>query len=160
VAQHLRLAGRDEEAAEWYAVAGEQAQALHANAEALAHFEAALGLGHPDTVRPQRSVGDLQTLEGRYSDALASYEPAAGSADEGERAELEHRIGLVHDRRGEFELADASFAEALSLTADDDLERRARLLADRSLAAHRLGRDADAADLAGASLALAERAGD
>jgi DNA-binding SARP family transcriptional activator/Tfp pilus assembly protein PilF len=160
VAQHLRLAGRDEEAARWYASAGEQAQALHANAEALAHYEAALGLGHPDTVRLQRAVGDLQTLQGRYADALAGYESAAAFADEGERAELEHRIGLVHDRRGEFELADASFAEALALTADDELERRARLLADRSLAAHRLGRDADAAELAAASLGLAERAGD
>ena len=72
VAQHLRLAGRDAEAAEWHSTAGEQSQALHANAEALAHYEAALGLGHPDTVRLQRSVGDLQTLQGRYGDALAS----------------------------------------------------------------------------------------
>ena len=160
VALHLRLAGQAERAADCYAVAGEQARALHANAEALAHFEAALGLGHPDTVRLERSVGDLQTLQGRYADALASYESAAAFAGEPERAELEHRIGLVHDRRGEFQLADASFVEALALTADDDFEGRARLLADRSLAAHRLGRDAEAAALAADSLELAERAGD
>lgn len=160
IAQHLRLAGRAGEAARWYADAGERARALHANAEALAHFEAALGLGHPDTVRLQRAVGDLQTLQGRYGDALASYESAAAFAADGERAGLEHRMGLVHDRRGDFELADASFGEALALTPDDDLEHRARLLADRSLAAHRLGRDADAAELAAASLGFAEQADD
>jgi tetratricopeptide (TPR) repeat protein len=160
IAQHLRLAGRAEEAAGWYAVAGEQARALHANAEALAHFAAALGLGHPDTVRLQRAVGDLQTLQGHYGDALASYESAGAFADGRERADLEHRMGLVHDRRGDFELADASFGEAFALTPDDDLEHRARLLADRSLAAHRLGRDTDAAELAAASLGLAEEADD
>ncbi len=160
VAQHLRLAGRDDEAAEWYALAGEQARALHANAEALAHLQAALGLGHPDAVRLRRSIGDVQTLQGRYGDALASYEAGAAFATDGDRAVLEHRIGLVHDRRGDWELAEASFAEALALVGDGEPELRARITADRSLTAQRLGRDADAAELAAAALALAREAGD
>ena len=160
VAQHLRRAGRDAEAAEWYALAGDRARELHANAEAIAHFEEARSLGHPETARLQRALGDLQTLQGRYGEALVAYEAAAAFADDGERAELEHRIGLVHDRRGEWELADDAYAEALELAAGSQLELRARITADRSLVAHRRGRDGQARELAGAALALAGETGD
>ena len=46
VGQHLRLAGRDAEAAEWFWRAGLRARDLYANAEALAFFLEALALGH------------------------------------------------------------------------------------------------------------------
>jgi DNA-binding SARP family transcriptional activator/tetratricopeptide (TPR) repeat protein len=160
VGQHLQLAGREPEAAEWYVAAGTRAHELRANAEARAHFEEALALGHADGARLHRSIGDLSTLDGRYGDALRSYEAAAALADAEDRAEIEHRIGLVHHRRGEWQLADAAFETALELTHDDDVTLRARVLADRSLTAHRMARDAEANELATQALELATHADD
>jgi len=160
IAQHLRLAGRTPEAAEWHRVAGERAGDLYANAEALAHFEAALDLGHPEPAGIHERSGDLRTLAGDYGGALASYESAAALGAPERLGALEHRIGLVHHRRGDWTLADSSFESALAALPDGEDGERARILADRSLNAHRAGRDADALELAGDALALADTAGD
>lgn len=160
VGQHLRLAGREPEAAEWYVAAGTRAHELHANEEARAHFEEALALGHADGAMLNRAIGDLLTLDGRYNDALRSFEAAAALAGEDDRATIEHRIGLVHHRRGEWELADDAFGAALALTPDENATERARILADRSLTAHRVGRDGEANDLASQALELGTRAVD
>ena len=77
VAQHLRRAGDNIEAAEHYVLAAEQAAALHANADALEYFEAALALGHPATAELHERIGDLRMLRGDYAGALASLETAA-----------------------------------------------------------------------------------
>ena len=47
VAGHLQLAGRDEEAAQWWWRAAEVARELYAHAEAHAHLTKALALGYP-----------------------------------------------------------------------------------------------------------------
>ena len=47
VAGHLQLAGRDEEAAQWWWRAAEVARELYAHAEAHAHLVKALALGYP-----------------------------------------------------------------------------------------------------------------
>ena len=159
VAQHLRDAGREIEAAEWFRVAGVHARGLYANAEALAHFREALGLGHDDPAVLHEEIGDLLTLGGDYSAALESYEAAAALAPAERLASIAHRTGLVHLRRGEWELADSSFAEALAALPDDADVLEARLLADRSLTAHRR-RDGEAQALAQRALELADAAGD
>ena len=102
VAEHYRLAGREAEAAEHYARAGRHARDLYANAEALAHFESALALGHPSAGRLHEAIGDLQTLAGDYGAALASYETAAAQAEAPAIGALEHKLAGVHDRRGEW----------------------------------------------------------
>ncbi len=158
VAQHLELAGREDEAAEWFRVAGDHARDLYANAEALAHYRAALALEHPDAAALHEAVGDLQTLAGDYGAALGSYEAAAALASPARLAGVAHRIGLVHHRRGEWELAESSFAEALG--AKPDGGATARILADRSLTAHRRRADGEARRLAEQALELALRAGD
>jgi DNA-binding SARP family transcriptional activator/tetratricopeptide (TPR) repeat protein len=155
VAQHYRLAGRDAEAAEWFRLAGEHARGLYANAEALAYFREALALGHPDAGALHEAIGDLLTLAGDYAGALPSYEAAAAEATDAELAGIEHRIGLVHHRRGEWELADVSFAAALETLQGDAAGQRARIVADQSLTAHRRGRDDQALVLAEEALALA-----
>ena len=160
VGHHLRLAGRENEAAEWFVAAGKRAHELHANAEARAHFEEALALGHADGAMLNRAIGDLLTLDGRYGEALRSFEAAAALADDDERGTIEHRTGLVHHRRGEWELADAAYGAALALAPEDEVTERARILADRSLTAHRMARDAEANELATQALELAERADD
>src|SRR5690606_7679245 len=66
VAQHYQLAGHDRAAAEYFQLAGDHARALYANADALAHYQAALALGHPDAAAVHEALGDLQTLQGDY----------------------------------------------------------------------------------------------
>ncbi|MGH8931141.1 MAG: ATP-binding protein [Egibacteraceae bacterium] len=153
VANHLRLAGDDGVAAELFAVAAEHARELHANAEAVAHFEAALALGHPQAARLHEAVGDLQTLAGEYGAALKRYETAAALG-----ADVEQKLGQIHHRRGHWALAERHFAAAF--TATDQPGTRSRLEADRSLNAHRAGDAAEAQAHAARALRLAEEAGD
>ncbi len=160
IGQHLRLAGREAEAAEWFQVAGEQARGLYANSEALAYFREALALGHPDPAALHEQIGDLRTLAGDYAAALSSYEAAAALSGEERLPAIEHRIGLVHHRRGEWALADSSFEQALASLPAGALGERARIVSDRSLTAHRRGRDDEAQALAGEALELAGEAGD
>ncbi len=148
IAQQLLLGGRGVEAAGWFRRAGDQARALYANAEALAFYREALALGDPDEVSLHEAVGDLLTLAGDYAGALASYEAAAALAEPGALPRFEHRIGLVHHRRGEWELAESCFAAALAGLPAGSQAERARILADCSLTAHRRGRDDEARRLA------------
>jgi DNA-binding SARP family transcriptional activator len=170
VARHFQLAGRDAEAADWFARAGERAAALYANREAVAHYQAALALGHHDAARLQVALGDLHTLLGDYGAALAAYEAAAARCEPGALAAVEHKLGGLHNRRGDWEAADAHLAAALAALPGDQGEAgpdgaaataaRARLVADRSLVAHRRGHADQAVRLAAEALELAERAAD
>ncbi len=158
IAQHFRLAGRDAEAAAAYRRAGEQARDLYANAEALAAFREALALGDDDPASVHEAIGDLETLAGEYGAALDSYEAAAALAAPERLGGVEHRIGLLHERRGEWELAESSFEDALR--SDPAPALAARITADRSLNAHRRRRDDEAEALAQEALSLAEKADD
>ncbi len=156
-AYHLAAAGDEAAAAERYRAAGDHARRLYANAEALAHYRASLALGLPDAAALHEAIGDLETLAGNYGSAFASYETAAALADGASLPEIERRIGLLHLRRGEWELAEASLA-----AASEGLELASRSLAsaDRALAAHRLGDETAARELAGTALHLAEEIDD
>ncbi len=164
IAHHFQLAGHDAEAAAWFARAGERAAALYANREAVAHYQAALALGHPgEATRLQLALGDLHTLLGDYGSALAAYEAAAARCQPGDLAVVEHRLGSLHHRRGDWEAAEVHLEAALAAldaAAGADDAFRARLVADQSLTAHRRGRNDQAAELAVRALELAEAAGD
>jgi predicted ATPase/DNA-binding SARP family transcriptional activator len=158
IARHFQLAGQETEAATAFKAAGDQARSLYANHEALAHYRSALALGHPDAAGLHEAIGDLETLAGAYDDALASYEVAAASASAEALANLEHKLGGVHDRRGDWQAAASHFEAALAASRDD--ARKARLYADWSLTAHRRGDQRQAVELADRALALAEAAED
>jgi predicted ATPase len=158
IARHFQLAGQETEAATAFKAGGDQARSLYANHEALAHYRSALALGHPDAVGLHEAIGDLETLAGAYDDALASYEAAAASASAEALANLEHKLGGVHDRRGDWQAAASHFEAALAASRDD--ARKARLYADWSLTAHRRGDQRQAVELADRALALAEAAED
>jgi len=160
VARHLRLAGRDMEAAAAYRRAAEHARSLFANAEALEHLRVALAVGDPEPGSLHLAIGDLQTLQGEYAAALASYETAAALSSAAELGAIEHRLGQVRHRRGEWALATAHFEAALAATPEDELAARARICADLSLSAHDGGDPARAAELAERARAMAEAAGD
>jgi DNA-binding SARP family transcriptional activator len=149
VARHLLQAGRDAEAAEAFRAAGDRARALHATSEALDAYRSAIALGHEQRGDLDEAIGDLHTLRGEYGSAVSAYEAAAALADPARLAAIEHKLGRVHDRRGDPELAERHLAEALRLGGE-----AARVQADRSLVAHRLGRDADAKKLARLALQL------
>ena len=83
---------------------------------------------------------------------------AASLADDEQLGTVEHRIGLLHERRGEWELAESSFEDALR--TDPGPALAARITADRSLNAHRRRSDDEAEALAQDALALAEQAAD
>ncbi len=154
-ARHLELAGQAPAAAAAYFEAGDRARELAATAEALEHYRTALALGHPRPAALHEALGDVHTLRGEYRAALAAYEAAAALAEPDQLARLEQRIGSVHERRSDWELAELHYQEALRLGGD-----AARIQADRSLVARRRGDDAEALRLGATALALAEHAGD
>ena len=151
VAEHLRRAGDNAAAAERYAEGAEAAAAVLAHDEAIAQFEAALALGHPDPARLQERIGDLRTRQGDYPGALRAYDAAAATAP---AARLEHKLGEVHLRRGEWGAARLRLEAAAA-----DPELRPRALADLALLVHRSG-NGDAGALAREARELAEAAGD
>lgn len=166
IAHHYRQAGQDDQAAAYYARAGKHARALYANSAALAHLRTALALGHPDSAVLHEAIGDLHTLLGAYGEALTHYEAAAARAEARDQARLEHRLGNVYDRRGEWQRAESHFQAALAATRDSagneppDAGLQARILADWSLTAHHQGAAEKALTLANEARDLARRAQD
>ncbi len=158
-AGHYELGGRGDLAAVLYATAAAQAQQRFANADALAHVRSALALGHEDRTMLHTLAGDLETLEGRYRDALRSYETAAALAMGDELAGLEHKLGALHLRLGDAAGAASHLASALTEVVDDE-PLRARVLAARAAATERLGDIGTARKLAAAAVDTAEAAGD
>jgi len=161
VAQHYRLAGQEAEAAEYFRLAGEHARSLNANVEALVHLQTALATGHPSPALLHEEIGELLTLTGAYGSALISYQTAAALATPQRLPAIEHRIGGLYLRMGAWTLAEEHLSAALAGYATAGQEGDvARALADRSLAAHRQGKTAEATDLAERARVLAEHAQD
>jgi tetratricopeptide (TPR) repeat protein len=161
IAQHYRSAGQDAEAAEYFNLAGEHARALFANAEALAHFRLALALGHPQAAALHEAIGDLQTLSGDYGAALTTFETAAALSGPGDLGRLEHKLGDIHHRRGEWDHAESHFRAALAAWGEAGFAgERARLYADWSLTAHHRGQTDQALKLALRAMRLAEEVSD
>jgi tetratricopeptide (TPR) repeat protein len=168
IAYHYHLSGQESIAADYFFQAGEHARQLYANAEALSHYRAALALGNPRTVELHEAIGDVQTLIGDYSEAITSYEIAAALCEVCALSRIEHKLGNLHQRRGEWELAQSHFEAALTgVGPEGDPGDRARLFADWSLTVHMARGNgnghvpaADPAALAEQALALAEAAHD
>jgi predicted ATPase len=161
IAFHYHRAGDEREAAEYYRRAGERARGLYANREALEHFRTALALGHTNPTTLHVAIGDLETILGEYSAAVRSYETAASSLTGVPLAAIEHKLGLVYIRSGEWELAESYLEAALeTMREGSDTAELARLHADRSLVAHHQGRAGDARCLAEQAVTLADDAGD
>jgi tetratricopeptide (TPR) repeat protein len=159
-ARHLQMAGDAGAAATAHVRAAAQARSVFANSEALTHLRAALALGHPDPAALEVEAGELLTLLGDYSAAVASLERAAATADPLLLATIEHRLGQVHHRSGSWALAEAHFVAALAAAASPDDGRRARITADLSLTVLSAGDTDRARTLAADALAAAESAAD
>ena len=160
VGRHLQLGGRDQEAARAFATAGEGARRVFAHAEALDHLRAALTLGHPDRTRLLVAIGDVHTLRGDYAAALRAYETAAAGCRPEELADVEHRLGRLHHRRGDLRLTEAHLRAALDAAGAEQVALRSGITADLSLAVQSGGDTDQAAMLAEQAEALARQAQD
>jgi tetratricopeptide (TPR) repeat protein len=160
IAHHYHLAGTSAAAADYYVRAGAHARTLFANREALAQYQAALALGHPCVGELHEALGDLHTLLGEYRDAVAKFESAAALTTDLDQARIEHKLGTVHHRWGEWELAESYYEEALAILGEGRSAGHARLYADWSMAAYHRGHAERAALLAREALMLAEEAND
>lgn len=156
VARHLADAGRDDEAAAWFLGAAEESSRVAAHAEALDHLSAALALGR-DPLEVHQAIGLALVRLGRYGEALVSLDQAAALAetDPVRQAAIEHAIAGVHDRLGDWALAQAHLEGALELVTYEPGQRRARILSDLALVQHRQGRAAEARALASEAAAEA-----
>lgn len=162
LAHHYQQAGRAADAAACYYTAGEHARSLYANAEARAHYQAALALGHPDPAALSEAIGDMHTLLGDYSQALASYS-AAGlhPSSHPVQARLAHKMGNIHHRLGDWDAAESCFQSSLDyLNESEEAAEMSRLYSDWSRTAQRAGRISQAQTMAEQALRLAERTGD
>jgi predicted ATPase/DNA-binding SARP family transcriptional activator len=161
IGHHYRLGGQDTAAADFYRRAGDHARALYANHEALDHYRTALALGHPDAAYLHEAAADLHTLLGEYGAALGAYELAATLASGADLGRLEHKLGQVYERRGNWELAENHFCAALgTYQAAGRKTELARLNVDRGRVAYRSGDLPQARTLAEEALVLAEVAAD
>ena len=162
-ARHLQEAGQDLAAAHASRRAADEAAAVFAHAEAADHLRTALALGHPDRTEVLLALAEEQTALAEYADALVSLETAAAAADPDDLAglaEVEHRLGRLQHRRGEYALARAHLEAGLAGVPDDRVALRAAVTADLSLTAHSLGEPDRARSLALAAQELAEVAAD
>jgi predicted ATPase/DNA-binding SARP family transcriptional activator len=161
IAGHYELGGRDEDAAAYYELAGQYDRSLLAYGEAIAHFNAALAMGHPDPARLHEAIGDLRTLLGDYKLAVQSYETAAALSEEDALADVEHKLGNVHDRRGDWDAAESQFDAALAALEGKEADPRIpRILADKSLTLHHRNQGERAYQVAEQSLELAAQVRD
>lgn len=160
VASHYHLAGNDASAAAYYQQAGDYARAVFANVEAIAAYEAALASGYQDPAKLHEAIGDLKTLQGEYGQAITRYETAAAMADASCQARLERKLGNVHARLGDWELAVSHYQRALESPELCGQAEQAGIYADWSHAASQSGENEEAQRLGQQSLRLAEKGND
>ena len=154
IAHHLAMSGNEAEAARYYFDAGVYARHLFANYEAIHHFQMALAMYHPDAGPIYQQLGDVYLLIGDYGQAAQSYETALAHGSDAMIGPLEHAIGCVYHRTGEWELAENHFQRALDATVEQEASAQASILLDWSLTAYNRKALDEAEDLAQAALDL------
>lgn len=152
VAQHLAAAGREDEAATWFLTAAVESASVSAHEESILQLRAALALGRRG-IDVHSAIGAALVRLGRYEEALVALDQASALAEGApeHRSEIEHAIAGVHDRLGDWQLAQAHLESARDLATGGLHGRRARALADLALVLHRRGRVAEARDTARAA---------
>ena len=158
IAAHFQAAGSQTEAASAHLLAGDYARSLFAHRDALAHYQAALALDHAQAALLHEACADLQTLLGEYTAALISFEQAAAGSEAGDLPRLEHKIGQVYYRRGEWELAERQFERAAAAWSVATMSGElARVYVDWSMTAYRAGNMAQAIRMAESARELADK---
>jgi adenylate cyclase len=162
---HWSLSADKLRGARYLVAAGDWARAVHANEDAIRHYERALKTlsecpgcdGDVRTVRER--LADLLGLTGRRTEALGHYEAVRTEIerirDPAAAARMQRKIGGLHWEAGDRARAGACFAAGLELLGEDgDPIERAHLFQEMGRLAFRAGDNAGA--VAWAERALAE----
>jgi tetratricopeptide (TPR) repeat protein len=128
LAFHYGHSDQDEKARYWLVRAGDRARALYANTEALVQYRAALhraadGDGPLDAAAILERMGQVQTLIGRYDDAVDSFQVALRRAtvDRGPLiARLGRRLGTAYLYKGAYPDTAATLTAALAALPDEN----------------------------------------
>ncbi len=154
VAGQYRAAG-DPEAAAWYHLAGDLAQAMFANDSAVQFYETALALDDPDIAGARLALGELAMAAGDYDRARRELTLASSHAGPDSIGVIEHRTGEVERLLGRFDDAEEHFQRSI-----ENHPAPAAVLADWALLAYRTGDRAKAVTLAGRARGAAEQEDD
>lgn len=145
IARHYSDAAMPEAAAPWHERAAARAMGLRAHDEALAHLALAGDSAAIDSAR-----GEVLIRLGRYDEAIAALEAALTTDDmnPGATAATLHRLADVHDRLGEWALAQERLRAAEEALGTSTGPLWARLRTDQALSSYRLGELSQARALA------------
>jgi adenylate cyclase len=165
---HFRLSEDKPRGAHYLVAAGDWARAIHANADAIRHYERALEILEAcEGLDAQRlsvheRLGDLLGPAGERAAALRHFATArdghARAADHSGEARVLRKIGALHWDAGDRGEALRCFEEGLALTeAEPDLIERAHLYQEMGQLAFRSGDNDSAVQWAERALAHAER---
>jgi predicted ATPase/DNA-binding SARP family transcriptional activator len=159
IAHHYRLGGQEQTAADYFRQAGDYARSVYANAEALEEYQLALALGYPRAGEVHQAMGELYTLQADYAAAIQSFQAAAALSPAQGLSTLEARLADVHQRLGDWKLAEGHLQSALEMLGESGkLDQRAELYATWSDIAYHQNQVARAQELALHALELAESA--
>jgi adenylate cyclase len=165
---HFSLSEDRARGARYLVAAGDWAQGIYANDDALRHYRRALSALEScekcerEVLEVHERLGDLLGLTGERAEALEHYglvrQAAAASAERSAQARLCRRIGALHWDAGERERGLASFQEGLALldAASEPIER-AHLYQEMGRLAFRSGDNRGAVEWAERALGEAER---
>src|SRR5439155_3577887 len=135
LAYHYGRGDDDASALRFLLLAGQRAQRLYANAEALAYFEAALARGEADPLSraaAYEGIGSLQRLAGKLDAALESFERGLAALAEDDliaRSRLRVKIAAILRVRGDRSRALEILSNELAgLPEEADRERAVVLL--------------------------------
>lgn len=180
LAHHYQQAEEWPRAFHYRCRAGERAQVLFANKDAIAYFRQALTIaeGHlPDMLAASdptvlvealldvhERLGDVLQLEGRYDEALQEYEVARNLWTPDSLSTLLARFyrktSVVHERKAEYLLALKWLERGLDVLGDQESVERARLYNFGGGVFYRLGEREKALEWRQRALQIAERLGD
>jgi adenylate cyclase len=135
LAFHFGRSDNDEKARYWLVRAGDRARALYAHTEAVAQYHAALlrardGVGPLDAAAILERIGEVQTLVGRYDEALESLRSGLARVPLGEgqmEARLRRRMGSALLLKGAFAETATMLDEAQAALPDQDSPEAARI---------------------------------
>jgi class 3 adenylate cyclase/tetratricopeptide (TPR) repeat protein len=135
LAYHFGRSDDDAQARRFLLLAGQRAQRLYANDEALAYYEGALARSAADEATravAYEGIGAVRRFQGRLGDAITSFEQAAEALGEGDslgRARVQAKIAAILRLRGRREDALALLEATLAVLPEDaDRERTLVLL--------------------------------
>lgn len=123
IGEHFELAGEPERAADWYARAGRQAQAIYASELAIGSFQKVLALlpeGREVAPAMRRAaayegLGEMLLWQGRYNEAAEEYAAmrvaAETAGDAVAQARAWYGLAEVRERQGDFHAALESAAQ-------------------------------------------------